>query len=200
MSDAELPDRSELALVVRDAFVRRLLADLVAPLDVSAVVAALRDVEALDAGHVAAPADIAVLGDDPAQRRRARAVLERYRAVLEQAPRGEDLATRLAQAHVLFAAALPFEVHEVLEPAWRAASGDRRRFLQGIIQAAVAWHHGARGRAAPALRVAEAAAAKLSDAPSTWNGFPVGTLRALLDDYRSALARGAAPTPPRFEP
>ena len=124
MSDAEPTEPSELTLAVRDALVRRLLADLVAPCDASAVGAALREVRALDDRDLAVPADIAALRDDPAQRRRARAILERYRVALEHAPRGDDLATRLAQATVLFAAALHFEVHEVLEPAWRDATGD----------------------------------------------------------------------------
>ncbi len=47
------------------------------------------------------------------------------------------------------------------------------------------------------LRKAEAASAKLAGAPDVWNGFPVAALRALLDGYRSAVERGALPTPPR---
>ncbi|MFN8600882.1 MAG: DUF309 domain-containing protein [Candidatus Binatia bacterium] len=197
MSDAEPRDPSSLNLAVRDALVDRLLADLAAPGGAAAVGAALRDVAALDGdGDVAAPPDLTVLAGDPAQRRRAREVLLSYRAALARVPRGEDLATRLAQARVLFAAALYFEVHEVLEPPWREATGEPRRILQGIIQAAVAWHHGARGRGAPALRKAEAASAKLTDAPDAWNGFPIAALRALLDEYRRAVERGALPTPP----
>ena len=197
MSAAEPPDPSSLNLAVRNALVDRLLADLAAPGGAAAVDAALRDVAALDGGDVGAPPGLPVLAGDPAQRRRARDVLVRYRAALDRVPHGEDVVTRLAQARVLFAAALYFEVHEVLEPPWREATGEARRILQGIIQAAVAWHHGARGRGAPALRKAEAASAKLAGAPDVWNGFPVAALRALLDGYRSAVERGALPTPPR---
>lgn len=121
---------------------------------------------------------------------------QRYQVALERMPRGGDLPTRLAQARVLFGQHLFFEVHEVLEPAWRAASGDERRFLQGLIQAAVAWHHGARGRRPAAVRTASAAAAKLADAPPRWHGFPVAELRAQLERYRRDLACGDGPVPP----
>ena len=90
-------------------------------------------------------------------------------------------------------------MHEVLEPAWRDAAGAERLFLQGIIQAAVAWHHGERGRGAPALRAASAACVKLAGAPASWCGFPVEALRALLEGYRRAVAGGAPPDPPPVE-
>lgn len=186
MSDRRRPEPTELTLVTRDALVRRLIGDLASP-DGGAVRDALR---MLDAGGDAG------LPADRAQRAAAHDRLRRYLAALEQVPIGSDLPTRLAQARVLFAHALFFEVHEVLEAPWRDAAGDERRVLQGVIQAAVAWHHGARGRSGPALRAASAAAAKLVDAPPTWHGFPVAALRALLDGYRDGVGRGEPPGPP----
>jgi hypothetical protein len=135
--------------------------------------------------------------DVVALRHAARTRLQLYLAALADAPRGSDVDTRLAQARALFGHALFFEVHEVLEPSWRAAVGEERLLLQGIIQAAVAWHHGARDRSGPALRAATAAATKLATAPPLWRGFPIGALRARLDADRAALARGELVTSSR---
>jgi len=184
LAEPQRPSPDELTLATRNALVQLLLADL-----------ASQDVDGAVRGLLRHPD-----GDDAAPWARtavARERLQRYAAALAQAPRGHDLATRLAQARVLFAHALFFEVHEILEPPWRAATGERRRYLQGIIQAAVAWYHGAGGRAGPALRASGAAAAKLSAAPADWGGFPVAQLCTLLGEYRERVARGASPQPPR---
>jgi uncharacterized protein len=52
-----------------------------------------------------------------------------------------DLGQALQAASALFEAGLYFEVHEVLEPHWMAASGATREALQGLIQVAVGWQH-----------------------------------------------------------
>jgi hypothetical protein len=52
-----------------------------------------------------------------------------------------DLGQALQAASALFEAGLYFEVHEVLEPHWMAASGATRDALQGLIQIAVGWQH-----------------------------------------------------------
>lgn len=52
-----------------------------------------------------------------------------------------DLGQALQAASALFQAGLYFEVHEVLEPHWMAASGETREALQGLIQIAVGWQH-----------------------------------------------------------
>lgn len=202
MSDVRPSERSEPTIALRDILVERLLADLATPGDPPVPLATLRTVAALDGADASgADADVlAVLAGDRAQHAVARALLARYVAALARAPRGADLVARLGQARVLLAEALFYEVHEVLEPPWRDAAGEERRLLQGIIQAAVAWHHGARGRAAPALRAAAAAAAKLSAAPASWHGFPVAALRELLEAYRAAVVAGAPPAPPPVAP
>lgn len=182
MAEPQRPSPDELTLATRNALVQLLLADLASLEGDGAVRGLLRRPD----------------GDDAAPWVRtavARERLQRYAAALDQAPRGDDLATRLAQARVLFAHALYFEVHEILEPPWRTATGERRRYLQGIIQAAVAWHHGAGARPGPALRASAAAAAKLSAAPAEWGGFPVARLCTLLAEYRGRLARGESPPP-----
>lgn len=219
MSVSSEPSSVELPLALRDALVRVLLAELASADAAGAVASALSllcadlvtEHDPPDQGPIAARVPLialrqALAGTDRAAVRtdgspvspagpRA-ATLERarrYRDVLEASPRGSDLGTRLAQARVLLARHLFFEVHEILEPPWRDASGTDRLVLQGIIQAAVAWYHGAAGRRAAALRVASAAAGKLAGAPDAWHGFPIVTLREQLDRYRTELAGGDGP-------
>lgn len=131
-------------------------------------------------------------------RRSALERVQRYLAALAVAPRGDGPTTRLVQARTLLAQHLFFEVHELLEPWWRVASGDERRVLQGIIQAAVAWHHGTSGRRPAALRTASAAAAKLADVAGSWDGFPIAELRVQLEAYRLELEGGVGPAPSRL--
>jgi hypothetical protein len=204
LSDVDHESVVELPLATRDALVHLLLADLGSLTGAAGVLAASHALqahsEAADPHSVLASAGLmtaldrvprAGTADMAALLTAVRARLRRYSDALAHAPRGIDLDTRLAQARALLAHALFFEVHEVLEPPWRAAGGDERRVLQGLIQAAVAWHHGARGRSAPALRAAAAASAKLADAQPLWRGFPIAALRAQLDAYRATLTRGA---------
>ena len=116
--------------------------------------------------------------------------LQEYAAALAIAPRGSDLRTRLAQSLPLFSRALFFEVHEVLEPSWQRASGLERILVQGVIQAAVAWHP-ARQRRAPA-RLAAAAAEKLADVPSPRQGFAVAEVEENSRSLAERLAADAA--------
>jgi predicted metal-dependent hydrolase len=55
------------------------------------------------------------------------------------------LGDALEAAALLFDAGLFFEVHELLEPHWRGASGDTREVLQGLIQIAVGYQHQVNG-------------------------------------------------------
>jgi Domain of unknown function (DUF309) len=86
--------------------------------------------------------------DDP---RHAALVLERARraaAALERRPfidRDRSLPSALDAAADLFEAGLGFEMHEMLEPHWQAASGAEREALQGLIQIAVGYQHLANG-------------------------------------------------------
>jgi hypothetical protein len=88
--------------------------------------------------------------------RQVQAVLDRARrasgAVAAVPVRGpvRALAAALEAAAVLFDAGLFFEVHEILEPHWAAAAGGTRQILQGLIQIAVGYQHGANGNGAGA--------------------------------------------------
>jgi predicted metal-dependent hydrolase len=132
------------------------------------ILAALHDVDArhelaaLAGGH--AHGDVG--GDDAADadtlRTRAQAA-ERAVAGVPLARAGDALDVALDDAAALFDAGLFFEVHEVLEPLWQdagtgradAAPGAAREPLQGLIQIAVGYQHGANGnvRGARALLV-----------------------------------------------
>ncbi len=71
---------------------------------------------------------------------------------------GERMRSRadvLEAAAALFDAHLYFEVHELLEPAWRDARGEEREALQGLIQIAVGYQHLANGNFAGARALLE---------------------------------------------
>ncbi|MGH7961123.1 MAG: DUF309 domain-containing protein [Candidatus Binatia bacterium] len=72
------------------------------------------------------------------------AKLMQYNSVLDQWQPDEeasDLTTALRKGRFLFNHHLFFEVHEVLEAQWIKETGEVKRFLQGLIQIAVAFHH-----------------------------------------------------------
>lgn len=57
---------------------------------------------------------------------------------------------------------LPFQAHEALEAAWKAAPGEQRAAWQGMAQLAVALTHARRGNATGARRLRERAEANLA--------------------------------------
>lgn len=74
----------------------------------------------------------------------------------------------LERALELWRAGRYFEVHEVLEEAWREARGEERGFLQGLILLAAALHQEATGRSG--LRNLLKAEARLKGLPSPYLG------------------------------
>ena len=140
-----LPLRNRIADLVLDA-----LHDAEARRGLLAVAAVCADARALagSAPPPAFPADLFEHRDDgwrlcSGYREHAASFGERaQRAARALAGRALDppeppLEVALAQAGVLFAAGLYFEVHEILEPHWMRAEGVTRDTLQGLIQAAV---------------------------------------------------------------
>lgn len=115
--------------------------------------------------------------------------LGRYTDVVAGAPTGCDLATRLGQARLLFGAGLYFEVHEVLEPVWLEAEPPPKGWLQGLIQAAVAWHHFDAANQRGALSLAEAATEKLRAVPPVWLGFEASVVAESIEAFASWLRR-----------
>lgn len=73
-----------------------------------------------------------------------------------------------------------FEAHEVWEDVWRPASGERKRFYQGLIQCAVTIEHMRRGNPRGVLSVFESARGKFTGLPEVYMGVPVRKLLAEL--------------------
>jgi len=105
-----------------------------------------------------------------------------------------EIAVALRRAAALFAARLFFEVHEVLEAAWNRLDGEPRRFVQGLLQIAVALHHLEHGNATGASSLFEAGRAKLAAHVPEYHGVAVADLLAALEPWeRVAHAGGMWP-------
>jgi predicted metal-dependent hydrolase len=89
-----------------------------------------------------------------------------------------------------------YDAHEVLEDAWRAAPEPERRFLQGLIQVAVAFHHHSRGNRIGFRSLLERAIRNLSLYPAQHAGLDLAALLEDLTRWRETLEDGA--TPPAF--
>jgi uncharacterized protein len=82
-----------------------------------------------------------------------------------------------------------FEAHEALEAAWRAETGRIRELYQGILQAAVVYHHILRGNYAGAVKVYGRCMKWLNDWPETCRGVDVRQLRADLGHVIAEVQR-----------
>ncbi|HVZ18728.1 MAG TPA: DUF309 domain-containing protein [Terriglobales bacterium] len=83
-----------------------------------------------------------------------------------------------------------FEAHEAWEDEWRESAEPERRWLQGLVQAAVALHHRSTGNLAGAGSVMKRAIANLSGCPDVWRGIDIARLRRELDIALAELKAG----------
>jgi len=95
----------------------------------------------------------------------------------------------------LFNRAAFFDAHEELEDLWRATAGAEKRFLQGLIQLAVGFHHLSTGNTIGARSLLARGAEKLCDLPPRHAGIDVVALRESLAAWLAHLD-GQAPQPP----
>jgi len=86
-----------------------------------------------------------------------------------------------------------FNAHEMLEDVWRTAPGEERKFLQGLIQVAVAFHHHSRGNVAGARSVLARARKNLARYPDHFAGVHLAELCAALAQCQVALDNGTSP-------
>jgi predicted metal-dependent hydrolase len=74
-----------------------------------------------------------------------------------------------------------FECHDIWEEMWQEERSERRLFLQGMIQAAVACYHLSNGNTTGAISQYQKSLDKLRQYPSDYHGIA-------LDTFRDALA------------
>lgn len=80
-----------------------------------------------------------------------------------------------------------YECHDAIEEIWLQESSDQRQFLQGLIQAAVAFHHYQQGKWGAARSMLRLSIEKLEDCPESLRGVAVSPLRIELNRWKSAL-------------
>ena len=102
-------------------------------------------------------------------------------------------ADSLRQAQLLLDAGRPFQAHEVLEDAWKAAPAAERELWRGLAQLAVGLTHAARGNLAGAAALISRGAGNISgysDRPP--HGVDVAGLQAWAAAASGALAAGGS--------
>jgi predicted metal-dependent hydrolase len=102
---------------------------------------------------------------------------------------------RFREGIKLFNSAQFFEAHEVLEDVWRAAPSTEKRFLQGLIQVAVALHHHSKENRIGAWSLLARARRNLSGYPDEFGGINLKPLMESLAGWQEALEDGQ-PVPP----
>lgn len=90
----------------------------------------------------------------------------------------------------LFNQAAFFEAHEALEDVWREAPPPEKKFLQGLIQVAVALYHYSRGNAVGARSVLRRSLRNLSRYPDGFGGIHLVHLQGSISNWQRALDEG----------
>ena len=88
-----------------------------------------------------------------------------------------------------------FDAHELLEDVWRGSSQEEKKFFQGLVQIAVAFHHHSTGNVAGMRSVLRRALTNLSAAPNDFAGIDLKSLRRSLSAWLDAADHGR-PFPP----
>jgi len=118
--------------------------------------------------------------------------------IADHSPPSLDWTLRAAAA--LFNARLFFEVHELLEGAWKPAGGSLRTFLQGLIQIAVGFHHLENDNSRGAVSLLAEGFAKLQRFGPEAYGVELAEFCAATERIRERLAAAASSDvePPRL--
>jgi predicted metal-dependent hydrolase len=82
-----------------------------------------------------------------------------------------------------------FEAHEVLEEIWRDAPEGEKKFWQGLIQIAVAFHHRSVGNIIGARSLLDRAIRNLSPYPDIYCGIQLRPLKVSLDKWQEAISK-----------
>jgi uncharacterized protein len=89
-----------------------------------------------------------------------------------------------------------FEAHEVLEDVWRNAPEPDRKFLQGLIQVAVAFHHRSCGNLVGFRSVLARACRNLSSYPDVYQRVDLAALLSNLEQWRVVVEDNPSTLPP----
>jgi predicted metal-dependent hydrolase len=99
----------------------------------------------------------------------------------------------------LFNNAAFFDAHEALEDVWRAAPPENKKFLQGVVQVAVAFHHHSTGNRVGMRGVLERAIKNLAEPPGTFGQIELAGLLQSLVQWREAIDNDSSlPALPRI--
>ncbi len=88
-----------------------------------------------------------------------------------------------------------FEAHEVLEDVWRAAPVPEKKFLQGLIQIAVAFVHYQRGNLVGAKSLSARGTRNLYPYGEQFGGVPITELVRRVAEWKAALHEEGSPPP-----
>jgi len=92
-----------------------------------------------------------------------------------------------------------YDAHEVLEDVWRANSGPEKKFLQGLIQLAVALHHHSKGNPRGARSLLARSARNMQPFPDGFCGIQVSRVLHSITECECALdANTPLPPPPKL--
>ena len=115
--------------------------------------------------------------------------------------RAELLGTLLEVGRLAFEAGLYFNAVVHWEQAWREELGPERRLLQGLMQAAGAYHKLELGQATGTLKLLALAIEQLGPLPDGFGGLRLGPFRAgLLRSRREVVAWAVGGSHPRPAP
>jgi predicted metal-dependent hydrolase len=103
--------------------------------------------------------------------------------------------TQCREGIELFNRAAFFDAHEALEDVWRSAPAADKKFLQGLIQVAVALYHHGNGNSVGARSVLRRAFRNLSRYPENFGGINSELLLSSISAWQRALDEGT-PVPP----
>ena len=120
------------------------------------------------------------------------AKLTQYGAALGEWVADEAAAERTAALRkgvLLFNHHLFFEVHEVLEAHWVKEAGEEKRFLQGLIQIAVAFYHLGNRNLRGALSLLQDGLEKIAPHRPAFLGVELADFMAALEAYQAELLR-----------
>src|SRR5271167_5169113 len=87
----------------------------------------------------------------------------------------------------LFNSAKFFDAHEALEDIWRAAPPENKKFLQGLVQVAVAFHHYSTGNRVGMRSVLERAIRNLAEPSGSFGQIQLAALLQSLAQWCEAL-------------